>query len=166
MSTQLTTYQPTPILSEVLDRGRVIPIGTLAYFRGRLSNRIHELVLSEFARQEHENKTSRAELARKIGRKPEQITRWLGSPGNWTLDTISDLLLGMGLELGLSIKSLFGEQTTNEMTIAVYSTANSTSVSVPWLKYDDLQNIYWDPQLYDLKSSFRRTTALTGIKQA
>lgn len=153
MSTQLTTYQPTPILSDVLDRKSVIPAGTLIYFRGRLSNRVHELVLSEFAKQEQANKTSRAELARKIGRKPEQITRWLGSPGNWTLDTISDLLLGMGLELGLSIQSLSGEQTISVTSPAVYSTVNSgSSANVPWLIYDYLQDCHVDPQLYGLNS--------------
>src|SRR5690349_20959525 len=100
----MTTSQ-TSFLSEVL-RGEAIPSSKLAYFRGRLANRIHELVLQEFARQEAQGRISRAELARRIDRKPEQVTRWLGSPGNWTLETVSDLLLGMQAELSVGITSL------------------------------------------------------------
>lgn len=85
--------------------------GMLAYFRARLSNRIHEIVLTEFVARESEGCINRAELARRIRRKPEQITRWLGSPGNWTLDTVSDLLLGMGLEPALSLQNVTGTQT-------------------------------------------------------
>ncbi len=101
----MTTYQPTPFLSEILE-GSVIPEGKLAYFRARLSNRLHELVLSTFLKVEKRDQFSRADLAKRIGRKPEQITRWFASPGNWELDTVSDLLLGMGFEPALSIVNL------------------------------------------------------------
>ncbi len=113
MSTQLPVSQTTPISSDTGGAGTAIPVAMLAYFRGRFGNKIHELVLAEFAAQEREGKTSRAELARKIRRKPEQITRWLGSPGNWTLDTLSDLLLGMGLEPVVSARSLASEHVSN-----------------------------------------------------
>jgi hypothetical protein len=63
----------------------------MAYFRERQRNRIHELVLGEFLR----SGLSKADFARRIGRAPEQITRWLAAPGNWELDTISDFLLGI-----------------------------------------------------------------------
>lgn len=116
MSTQLPVSQTTPISSEARDTGTAISVAMLAYFRGRLGNKIHELVLAEFAAQEREGKTSRAKLARKIRRKPEQITRWLGSPGNWTLDTLSDLLLGMGLEPAVSARSLASEHVSNRGT--------------------------------------------------
>lgn len=95
----------TSFLSDILGAER-IPIGKLAYFRARLSNKIHELVLLEFARLERENKITKAELARKIGRKPEQVTRWLGAAGNWEIETLSDLLLGMGCEPSLSLTRL------------------------------------------------------------
>lgn len=65
--------------------------GELAYYRARLKNRLHQLVLREF----ENSGITRAELARRIRKKPEQITRWLNSPGNLRLDTVSDLLLGI-----------------------------------------------------------------------
>lgn len=112
MPTPLTTYQ-TPFLSEILS-GSVIPQGKLAYFRARLSNNIHELVLSVFMRLERENKINKAELARRIGRKPEQVTRWLAAPGNWTFETFSDLLLGMGYEPQISFSSLAEKKVPGE----------------------------------------------------
>ena len=101
----MTTSQATPFLSDVLG-GEQIPIGKLAYFRARLSNHIHELVLAEFFRLERGGKINKASLARRIGRKPEQVTRWLGAAGNWTIDTFSALMLGMGCEPALSISHL------------------------------------------------------------
>jgi hypothetical protein len=74
--------------------------GTRAYFQARLKNRLHNLVLGKFNEAESSENLTRAELARRIGKRPEVLTRLLGAPGNWTLDTISDLLLGIaGYEL-------------------------------------------------------------------
>jgi hypothetical protein len=92
MSTSRTSF-----LSEILSGG-VIPAGKLAYFRQRFRNKLHAMVLTEFAYLEKAGELTKAELARRIGKKPEQITRWLMAPGNWTMDTVSDLLLGMGTE--------------------------------------------------------------------
>lgn len=130
MSTQLLISQTTPISSEVKGADTAIPIAMLAYFRGRFGNKIHELVLAEFAAQEREGKTSRAELARKIRRKPEQITRWLGSSGNWTLDTVSDLLLGMGLEPVVSARSLASEHVSNWGTALHAFCAGNTTLTM------------------------------------
>lgn len=110
----MTTFQPTPFLSDVLS-GERIPEGKLAYFRARLSNRLHELVLSAFLKLEQQQKISKASLAKRLGRKPEQISRWLGAPGNWTIETFSDLLLGMGVEPAFSIVHL-NPQVTAKMT--------------------------------------------------
>jgi hypothetical protein len=53
------------------------------------------LVVEEFQKQEAAGLLSKADVARRIHRKPEQITRWLGAPGNWELETVSDLLLAI-----------------------------------------------------------------------
>ncbi len=83
-----------PFLSEVLDGDR-IPVGTLSYFRERFRDRLYDLVIEEFLKQSEKNDLTRADVARRIGRRPEQITRWFGAPGNWTLETVSDLLLAI-----------------------------------------------------------------------
>jgi len=89
-------------LSDIVG-GDVIPPAKLAYFRQRLRNRLHRVVLSEFSRLASAEGLTKKSLAQRIGRKPEQITRWLTASGNWTLDTLSDLLLGMGTEPSVTI---------------------------------------------------------------
>ena len=95
----MTTY-PTQYLSDIsngLSEG-TIPEEKLVYFRARLKNRIHAMVMDYFVRIVKDKGFTKADLARKLNKRPEQITRWLGGPSNLTLDTVSDLLLAMGHE--------------------------------------------------------------------
>lgn len=71
--------------------GKRIPLGTLGYFQLRNKQRVYELVIREFLRE----RLTQAELARRLGKGPDQISRMLGAPGNWTLDTVSDLLFAI-----------------------------------------------------------------------
>jgi len=71
--------------------------GTRAYFQARTRNKLYDFVLRRFL-AEKRNGLTKAVLARRIGRKPEAITRLLGAPGNWTIDTVCDLLLGISGE--------------------------------------------------------------------
>lgn len=48
---------------------------------------------------------TRASLSRRLHKRPEQITRWMSSPGNLEIDTISDLLDAMGVSPASIIKS-------------------------------------------------------------
>ena len=106
--TFMATYQQDSFLSEILE-GKKIPFGKLAYFRERFRNRLYDLVISVFLNQEKTKKLTRADVARRIQRRPEQVTRWLGAPGNWTIDTVSDLILAMGGEPNVSF-SVLGEK--------------------------------------------------------
>lgn len=80
--------------------------GTLSYFRQRLKNRLHSMILEEFSHLEDAGKLSRGGLAKRMRKRPEQVTRILAAPGNWTLDTVSDLLLGMGCELSVGVRQI------------------------------------------------------------
>lgn len=74
----------------------------LSYFRERLRNRIHDLMLESF----HKEAADIAELSRKMNKRPEQIAQILGAPGNLTLETISDFFLALGLDVDVSTAPL------------------------------------------------------------
>jgi hypothetical protein len=100
------TTSATAFLHEITSYKR-IPIGKLAYFRARLQDRIYNLVVREFLRKESAGLMTRRDLAERIHKDPAQITRYFASPGNWTLETTSDLLLGVcGAELAIGIEPL------------------------------------------------------------
>jgi hypothetical protein len=94
----MTSSATQGFLSDVLGRGR-IPDGKLSYFQTRLATNVHQVMLKAFAQLEEHGNFTRRELAQRIGRKPEQITRWFAYPGNLTLATMSDIFVGMGYEL-------------------------------------------------------------------
>jgi hypothetical protein len=95
----MTTSQKISLASE-LESHLPLSEKTKAYFRERIRNQFYNLVAQEYIRERDTNSLTQAHVARRLGRSPVQINRWLGTPGNWTLDTISDLLLAIsGSEL-------------------------------------------------------------------
>lgn len=89
----MTTYQTQDLFIEILE-GAPIPMEKLEYFRVQFQLQIYDLIVSRFGQQET---FTQADYARRIHRKPEVINRLLANPSNLTLDTVSDLLIGMGL---------------------------------------------------------------------
>jgi hypothetical protein len=112
----MTTSQ-TPFLLEILN-GDPIPPGKRAYFQERLRNRIYCLILEEFIQKSESENLTQKTLAHRVGKGADQINRWLSSPGNWTIDTISDLLIGIsGSELELSISKIADQLPRNLCTL-------------------------------------------------
>lgn len=93
----MTSSQPTTFLSEVAAGDHAISQNTLAYLQERAKGRLYDYVLRKFIEQEGKGLT-RAQLARRIGKSPEIVTCLLGAPGNWTIETVSDLLAGIASE--------------------------------------------------------------------
>lgn len=127
MTTSLTT-QLTSAISDNADIGPAVS----AYFRTRLKLRIQEKLLNIFL-DEKERGLTKAEIARRLGKKPEQITRWLTAPGNLSLDTISDLLLAMNQELLAQTKTISLVLTDNRFheLSKIRNRSNVTSGSRP-----------------------------------
>lgn len=89
-----------------------IDAGDRAYFQSRLRNRIFDLILKKFVEQQKASGLTKAILARRIERAPAVITRYLSAPSNLTIETISDLILGIcGEELDPISSSVNGTGT-------------------------------------------------------
>jgi transcriptional regulator with XRE-family HTH domain len=95
----MSTSQNFSLSKPALDES--IPVPTLAYFRARQRRKLHSIVLAEFKK----SGITQADLCRRLRKEPAQISRILGSPGNWRLDTVSDLLFAISAaELNLSVE--------------------------------------------------------------
>lgn len=109
----MPTSQIPSMLSEVA-AGLPIPLEKRAYFHARVLNSFYQFVLGKFLEEERAGRLTKAELARRIERKPEIISRLLGAPGNWGLQTATDLLLGIcGEELQPTSAPLLGRPPRN-----------------------------------------------------
>ena len=101
------------------------------YFRQRYRNRVFQSVIAFFATQAEETGLTKRELARRLAKDPAQITRWFSGPGNWTLDTVSDLLLAMGAEMGHAIVPLDDDSKDHRSTRTTSSAVFRQVVAAP-----------------------------------
>ncbi len=93
--------------------GPPIPESKRVYFQERFRGRIFDFLVSRFVEEEKRGLT-KAKLARRIGRPPEVVNRWLAAPSNLTTDTISDLLLGIcGEEMEMDGRSILNRAPVN-----------------------------------------------------
>jgi hypothetical protein len=86
-----------------------------AYFEQRFRNRIYEAVIKAVEQAAQENNWKRKDLAVSIGKKPSQLTKWLAGPGNWTLDTVSNLLFAINAELDFTVSFFAQKVKSNEL---------------------------------------------------
>jgi hypothetical protein len=84
-------------LSEILE-WKPIPEDKLVYFRERLRDRLHAAILDAFLVRSSERGLKQKDLATRIHRAEGQITRWLSTTSNLTLDSVSDLMVGLAMD--------------------------------------------------------------------
>lgn len=85
--------QKISMLSELAGDGKLSP-GTLAYLGQRARNNYYNYVMSKF----RESGITKAALARRMGKGQDRINRLLSSPGNWTIDTVAELIAAICAE--------------------------------------------------------------------
>jgi hypothetical protein len=71
----------------------------VAYYRQRQKNHVAAALLEFFIEEAERINVTRKDWAEAAGKDPAQLTRWLTSPSNFELDTLSDLLLALGAEM-------------------------------------------------------------------
>lgn len=110
----MTSSPKMPFWSEIEDLEARIPQGKLEYLRERFRNDLYDLILRKFLEQRKERNLNQAELARRLSYDPARLNRLLAAPGNWTLATVSDLLVGIsGESLDLQSTSVRGHAPRN-----------------------------------------------------
>jgi hypothetical protein len=85
------------------------------YYRRRFLNRVHEALTSFFDEETERRGLTKQDIAERIGRDPAQITRWLSAPSNLTLESVSDLLQGVGAEMDVVVARLSDRPQSNYM---------------------------------------------------
>ena len=90
-------YSQTNTISSEIASDAPLSAGTLAYLEARAKNTFYDYILTKFKEAE-KNGFTRAKLARRLGKRPDLISKLLGAPGNWTLGTVAELLVGIGKE--------------------------------------------------------------------
>jgi hypothetical protein len=91
----------------------------LGYFHALSQDEAHGAILGLFRSLAEEGQVTRAFIARRLNKSPEQVTRWLSAPGNWTLDTFTNLALAMGHKPTLGTEAIRGLRQANEHHPAV-----------------------------------------------
>jgi transcriptional regulator with XRE-family HTH domain len=109
----MTTFQKKS-LPQILSSDQPIPEGSLAYIEQRAINEFYNVVLSRYRFAKENHNLTKAELARRINKGQDQVSRWLSSPSNWTIGTVARLLVGINNEEAqLSYDSFIGRTATN-----------------------------------------------------
>ncbi len=88
-----TTSLTTPVAKSASDD--LARLARVAAFEQRNRNLVYEAVV----RALEQSGLAKKDIASNIAKDPAQITRWLKGPSNWTLDTVSNLLLAVDAEI-------------------------------------------------------------------
>ncbi len=92
----MTTSQKTPIQSELEGDAPLSP-GTLGYLCANTRDAYFDYVHQKLAEAEARG-VKRKDIARRMGKSPARFSHIIGAPGNWTLDTITELLAAIAGE--------------------------------------------------------------------
>jgi len=125
----------------------------IRYYRRLSRNRVFSEVLAYYAKVAAESGYRKCDIADALGKEPSQISRWFSEPANWTLDTVSDLLLALGAEMEFGIvPSVVGTQSDEEFMTAFKD----------WASKKKSSNIFQLPVRSPNKMSSGTTPEATG----
>jgi hypothetical protein len=92
------SYSQTNTIASEIFADTPLSRGTLAYLDERAKNAFYDYVIAKFKEAEERFGLTKAKLGRRLNKRPDQISHVLGAPGNWTISTITELLVGINRE--------------------------------------------------------------------
>ena len=124
----MITSPKTDFWSEIEDPSARIPAGKLEYLRERFRNDMYDFVLKKFLDRQDRCGLTKADLARRLSCDAARLNRLLGAPGNWTLATVSDLLVGISGEALDPRSTKVRRDVPRNMTSVDFLTAESSNL--------------------------------------
>lgn len=100
----MNTYQRTSLAIGLLSDDPLDP-QHLGYLHARAQNKAHDCVLAVFMEEAETRGINKAYIARRLRKRPEVVGRCLTAAGNWTLDTLAELLGSMGYDVEINARS-------------------------------------------------------------
>ena len=163
--TQNHMSQKNSVLSDIASDEK-LSRNTLAYFRERVRNERYNYVMTKFREAEALGLT-KAKLAHRIDKKPDHLSHLLGSPGNWTSDTETDLLIGICREEPIPSSLPILNRTPRNRTMADGLNVNreyasNTQTITLQIKQND-GNVYSRSPVVKSLSSFIEMRAALGL---
>ena len=126
----MTISQNDALLSELNGDGP-LSVGTRAFLGARARNAVFNFV-QERLREAKAQGLTQAQLAERIGRDPGRLSKTLSSPGNWTIDTIAELLFGIcKSELAPADRPLLGRGRGNSRSLDLLDAEVPTTLLPP-----------------------------------
>lgn len=104
----MTTSLETSSIFELYDTKGRIRDECLGYFTAKAQAEAHQEILKRFLECQRTG-ISKSVIAQRLGKRPEQVTRWIATPGNWTIETYAQLMLaldGIALFDSMSLKEV------------------------------------------------------------
>ena len=99
------------------------------YFREYTRRNIHDAILKKFIEVSSESGVTRTQIAQRLGINKSQVTRWLSSSHNWTVDSVSDLLLAMASRASFQTEDLGSVRPGNYAHPALLKSETETTKS-------------------------------------
>lgn len=90
----MTTSQRKSVLSEI-EGNEPLSDGARAYLCERVRNDYYDYVLTKFHEANETRGLTKADIARRLNLGPDRVSKLLGAPGNWTIDTVTELLIAI-----------------------------------------------------------------------
>jgi hypothetical protein len=103
------------------DGDNKISVGVFGYITARIRQRAYDLVIREFKK----SGITQAQLCRRWGKTPDQVSRLLSRPGNWELNTFVEALFSISGAIPLFTLTYPTEQSSSNPRIEKQETKSS-----------------------------------------